>query len=74
MTNESLSTDATQDTFASEVIDRSKILPVLVDFWAEWCNPCKMLAPILTKLADELVGKFHLVKVDTDSEQQMAAQ
>ena len=74
MTDESLSIDATQDTFAREVIDRSKDLPVLVDFWAEWCNPCKMLAPILTKLADEFVGKFHLVKVDTDSEQQIAAQ
>ena len=74
MTNESLSVDVTQDTFASEVIDRSKALPVLVDFWAEWCNPCKMLAPILTKLADELATKFHLVKIDTDSEQQIAAQ
>ncbi len=74
MTDESLSIDATQDTFVREVIDRSKDLPVLVDFWAEWCNPCKMLAPILTKLADELVGKFYLVKVDTDSEQQIAAQ
>ena len=74
MTDESLSIDATQDTFSSEVIDRSKDLPVLVDFWAEWCNPCKMLAPILTKLASEFVGKFHLVKVDTDSEQQIATQ
>jgi len=74
MTNELLTIDATQDTFTSEVIERSRNLPVLVDFWAEWCNPCKMLAPILTKLADELVGKFHLVKVDTDSEQQIATQ
>ena len=74
MTDESLSIDVTQDTFAREVIDRSRDLPVLVDFWAEWCNPCKMLAPILAKLADELVGKFHLAKVDTDREQQIAAQ
>ena len=74
MTDESLSIDVTQDTFAREVIDRSRDLPVLVDFWAEWCNPCKMLAPILAKLADELAGKFHLAKVDTDREQQIAAQ
>ena len=74
MTQNPLSIDATHDTFASEVIDRSKDIPVLVDFWADWCNPCKMLAPILTKLADELVGKFHLVKIDTDSENQIAAQ
>ena len=74
MTDDSLSIDVTQDTFAVEVIDRSRDLPVLVDFWAEWCNPCKMLAPILAKLADELAGKFHLAKVDTDREQQIAAQ
>lgn len=74
MTDEPLSIDVTQDTFAREVIDRSRDLPVLVDFWAEWCNPCKMLAPILAKLADELAGKFHLAKVDTDREQQIAAQ
>ena len=74
MTDESLSIDVTQDTFAVEVIDRSRDLPVLVDFWAEWCNPGKMLAPILEKLAGDLAGKFQLAKVDTDSEQQIAAQ
>ena len=74
MTDESLSIDVTQDTFAVEVIDRSRGLPVLVDFWAEWCNPCKMLNPILAKLAGEFIGKFQLAKLDTDSEQQIAAQ
>ena len=74
MTDESLSIDVTQDTFAREVVDRSRELPVLVDFWAEWCNPCKMLNPILAKLAGEFIGKFQLAKLDTDSEQQIAAQ
>ena len=74
MTDESLSIDVTQDTFAREVIDRSRELPVLVDFWAEWCNPCKMLNPILAKLAGEFTGKFQLAKLDTDSEQQIATQ
>ena len=74
MTDESLSIDVTQDTFAREVIDRSRELPVLVDFWAEWCNPCKMLNPILAKLAGEFIGKFQLAKLDTDSEQQIATQ
>ena len=74
MTDHPFSIDVTQETFEHEVIDRSRELPVLVDFWAEWCNPCKMLVPILAKLADELAGKFQLAKVDTDSEQQIAAQ
>ena len=55
----------TADNFDTVVLQSPT--PVLVDFWAEWCNPCKMLAPILAKLADELADKFHLAKVDTEA-------
>lgn len=63
---------ATQENFVQVVIEKSKEVPVLVDFWAEWCAPCKNLMPILAKLADEYGGKFHLVKVNTDEQQGIA--
>jgi putative thioredoxin len=52
--------------FAAEVINRSFSIPVLVDFWAEWCAPCKMLGPILEKLAEKADGRWVLAKVDTE--------
>ena len=55
----------TDATFDSEVLNSD--LPVLVDFWAEWCGPCKMIAPVLDELAGELEGKLKIAKVDVDA-------
>ncbi|GMW07234.1 MAG: thioredoxin TrxA [Gammaproteobacteria bacterium] len=60
----------TEDTFESEVIKSST--PVLVDFWAEWCGPCKMIAPVLDQVASEYAGKLRVAKVDVDSNQATA--
>lgn len=59
--------------FQALVIENSYKQPVLVDFWADWCEPCKSLAPVLAKLAKEYNGKFILAKVDTEKEQELAA-
>lgn len=64
--------DASLPQFEQEVILKSKDVPILVDFWATWCGPCKTLGPILEKLADEFAGGFLLAKVDVDKEQQLA--
>jgi putative thioredoxin len=65
--------DATTETFETEVLQKSLQIPVLVDFWATWCEPCKTLGPMLEKLAGEYNGAFELAKVDVDKEQQIAA-
>ncbi len=63
--------DVTQASYAQLVIENSRHVPVLVDFWADWCGPCKMQLPILLKLATEYQGKFLLAKIDTDSEREL---
>src|ERR1700679_2187116 len=62
----------TQDNFEKEVLQSQS--PVLVDFWAEWCGPCKMIAPLLDELADEYDGKVKIGKVNIDEQQSLAAE
>lgn len=65
--------DATTEAFENDVIKASLETPILVDLWAEWCEPCKSLGPILEKLAAEYHGTFRLAKIDVDAEQQLAS-
>jgi putative thioredoxin len=74
MSKSSYILDTDSASFQALVVDGSYRVPVLVDFWAEWCGPCRSLAPILEKLAEEFKGRFLLVKVDTDREQEVASQ
>ena len=64
--------DVTIENFENEVIAASMQQPVLLDFWAPWCGPCKVIGPILEKLETEYAGRFKLVKIDSDQEQQLA--
>ena len=73
--NQSLSAfDATAANFDTEVLEKSRLTLVIVDFWAEWCAPCRVLMPLLQKLAEDYQGKFSLAKVNTDKEQALAGQ
>ena len=65
--------DVTTSSFEADVITQSMTVPVVVDLWATWCEPCKQLSPILEKLALEYDGRWILAKVDVDAEQQIAA-
>lgn len=66
--------EATPQNFQQLVIEASYQVPVFVDFWADWCQPCKMLLPVMTKLVNEFKGAFIIVKVNTDQHQSIAAQ
>jgi len=65
--------DVTEETFQAEVLDRSFTVPVVIDLWADWCQPCKALTPVLEALAAEDAGAWVLAKVDVDAEQRIAA-
>ena len=64
--------NVTKTTFQQDVVQKSMDVPVVIDFWAPWCNPCRQLAPILEALATEMAGKFVLAKINTDEEPEIA--
>ena len=65
--------DVTTETFEHDVVERSRELPVVVDFWAAWCGPCRMLGPAIESEVAKRAGKLELVKIDVDAEQTLAA-
>lgn len=66
--------EVNDSNFQKEVIEASKTMPVVVDFWAEWCGPCRMLGPIIERLAKEFNGKVKVVKLNVDDSQETSQQ
>ena len=66
--------DINQDQFLEEVVEKSKTTPVIVDFWAPWCGPCRMVAPVVEEISKDFEGKIKVFKLNTDENPNVASQ